>query len=978
MLELTEQLNVIVPLTKSVREELNAAITAEPMLDVHPGVHLASAPNETVPNGLFDLLSAVAARYTVFETSVIDIAKVTDTQGTFLFHAAVVGSDKLNSLRSDITEAMASFGIELLGTEDIAFHIPLSTSSEANSIDSSAILNTVIVVEEFQILALGEVYSFRFDPTDSVPYFVSSTHRACNGHAVVRAEDDVIMSCHESETQARDALDRLLRADGARQDEKLINAETDSVESFQSAPDVESTSSMVALWPTNGSDLNIAGGLPADDIHVTVLYLGKYGEDFDGALREDIKLIVLGIAKEVFPENDSFQSGTYEHFGNPEEMEGQVAVVVVWDEHENASRFRELTELRLGEIGVENASQHKDFKAHTTLIYMDQEQALERFPPGTEFEGSNFIIGSAGVKFGPEKTAVDFDGDHNDSFDGDELMTMKAHIVPVKEIDTSGIETEFSVFNDPEMTVEQCQALLDENPVPFAIFTANVSADIAHYAFTELGASFVGDAELEVEFEVEELEAIEVEDNVLTLGVSKQISALAATGRTNEFETLMVIEGKPTGDRRQIELGALTWRDLPLPFMFNADNTGHGGSSLAGVLTEVWREEYDGYNVIWAKGLFDNSPVGAEAKRMYAEGMMRGVSVDMDQVTASETFDADDPESFMFNVTKARIMGVTSLPFPAFQEAAVWLYHDPSSSEETEAMVASGVEKYSPTLSIIMDVSEPESLVASGAVTEESILARPPAEWFDYNPMGCGAYPVEIDADGHVHGYVASFQAKAYHIGYLNKDVSAPKTRNNYAAYRTGSVFCDDGSMVKTGRLTINTVHPKLAGEAFNKVQAFYDHTGSAIADVVAFDDDFGIFISGAVRPGVTSEQLRIARASDWSPDWRRFDGDLQMVAILGVNLSGFIVDGLVASGGEMNMDASTLVMPGDSYIETDFTTGEVCTAIGCGKVRPADVAVAEILDRMNEMQNEIRELNEFKIAEEIKSLLISFDSEDD
>jgi hypothetical protein len=129
--------------------------------------------------------------------------------------------------------------------------------------------------------------------------------------------------------------------------------------------------------------------------------------------------------------------------------------------------------------------------------------------------------------------------------------------------------------------------------------------------------------------------------------------------------------------------------------------------------------------------------------------------------------------------------------------------------------------------------------------------------------------------------------------------------------------------------MTINTVHPKLKNAAYNEVSAFYDHTGSAVADVVPYEDEVGIFLAGALRPGATPEQIRIARASDWSPDWRSFNGNLEMVALLGVNLSGFVVDGLVASGGLAQYEGIKFTIPGETYVEVDFASGEVQTLIG-------------------------------------------------
>lgn len=226
-----------------------------------------------------------------------------------------------------------------------------------------------------------------------------------------------------------------------------------------------------------------------------------------------------------------------------------------------------------------------------------------------------------------------------------------------------------------------------------------------------------------------------------------------------------------------------------------------------------------------------------------------------------------------------------------------------------------------------------EALVASGgAVASDrthNIPVIPPAAWFAHQPEFDEAYPVRFETDGRVHGFISVWGVT--HISYLNKDVYTPKSKTNYSKFRTGSVVLDDGSTIATGRLTINTVHPKKRGEAMNKVTAYYDDSGCAVADVTVFENEIGIYVAGAARPSATDEELRIARGSDWSPDWRAFKGNYEMVSLLAVNLSGFIVDGLVASGGIADGEDVTsddIVIPGDTYCEVN-ADGELVCIIG-------------------------------------------------
>jgi hypothetical protein len=82
---------------------------------------------------------------------------------------------------------------------------------------------------------------------------------------------------------------------------------------------------------------------------------------------------------------------------------------------------------------------------------------------------------------------------------------------------------------------------------------------------------------------------------------------------------------------------------------------------------------------------------------------------------------------------------------------------------------------------------------------------------------------------------------------------------------------------------------------------AHYEHTGHAVADVVAGEDEFGVWISGSLRPSVSESDVRELRGASLSGDWRSIGGSLELVAALAVNVPGFPVPrvqaGLAASG---------------------------------------------------------------------------------
>ena len=198
--------------------------------------------------------------------------------------------------------------------------------------------------------------------------------------------------------------------------------------------------------------------------------------------------------------------------------------------------------------------------------------------------------------------------------------------------------------------------------------------------------------------------------------------------------------------------------------------------------------------------------------------------------------------------------------------------------------------------------SQMQSRDASGSITAAATLAVaplvPPRTWFT-NPRFAAPSPIRVHDDGRVTGHVAVWGS--CHIGFTDQCVTPPSSATSYAHFLTGEVLCEDGSRVPVGQITLGTGHAPLNANAA-RAAIHYDHTGSAVADVTAGEDEHGIWVSGALRPGVSPEQVRTLMASDVSGDWRRIGSGLELVAVLAVNVPGFgkvrvgMADGLIAS----------------------------------------------------------------------------------
>jgi hypothetical protein len=173
----------------------------------------------------------------------------------------------------------------------------------------------------------------------------------------------------------------------------------------------------------------------------------------------------------------------------------------------------------------------------------------------------------------------------------------------------------------------------------------------------------------------------------------------------------------------------------------------------------------------------------------------------------------------------------------------------------------------------------------------------PPAEWFE-NPGLTAATALTIGRDGRVVGHLARWGT--CHVGIDGRCIEPPHSAANYAYFRTGEIETREGTSVPVGQITMDTGHAG-RGDAPLAAIAHYDNTGAAVADVAAGEDDHGIWVAGAMRPGVSEQQFYVLKATGaLSGDWRRIGGNLELVAALAVNVPGYPVPRmeLAASAG--------------------------------------------------------------------------------
>jgi hypothetical protein len=163
---------------------------------------------------------------------------------------------------------------------------------------------------------------------------------------------------------------------------------------------------------------------------------------------------------------------------------------------------------------------------------------------------------------------------------------------------------------------------------------------------------------------------------------------------------------------------------------------------------------------------------------------------------------------------------------------------------------------------------------------------RPSRAWFD-DPHITVPTPIIVTDYGRVYGLACEWTE--CHLGYANECVKPPREAY-HDRFLTGTVPCDDGTSVAVGQITAGIGHASLSIGA-NRAAEHYDNTDAVVADVMVGNCDAGIWVAGAIRPSAQAARVAALRASGQvSPDWRTIGGQLKMVGLLTVNISGFQV----------------------------------------------------------------------------------------
>lgn len=196
------------------------------------------------------------------------------------------------------------------------------------------------------------------------------------------------------------------------------------------------------------------------------------------------------------------------------------------------------------------------------------------------------------------------------------------------------------------------------------------------------------------------------------------------------------------------------------------------------------------------------------------------------------------------------------------------------------------------------------------SVDDSPYPLAPPADWF-IDPQLGEKTPLTVTAAGQVYGHLAAWNE--CHRDVSNRScVLAPKSFKEYAPFHLGSVVTAEGDTVKVGKIVQDTRHADVR-LGYAAAAIHYDDTGDEVAIVRAGEDEFGIWVAGAIVPDATTRKVAKLRRSPISGDWRGVDGHLELTAALAVNVPAFPV---YAMDGD---EQFSLVAAGVVYPEDDI-----------------------------------------------------------
>lgn len=345
-------------------------------------------------------------------------------------------------------------------------------------------------------------------------------------------------------------------------------------------------------------------------------------------------------------------------------------------------------------------------------------------------------------------------------------------------------------------------------------------------------------------------------------------------------DALFAVTGTPTSDGRMLAKDiTMTFRDTPMPLQWCEEmEGGHFGSVTVGVIESIALKDGE----VRASGYMLNNDNAVKAIDLVSHGVCNPsidpggddfemvMTYDDGTVVTEENYDED--RKVYATMTNCEILATTIVAIPAFGETRIALNEEREPRDK--ALVASLESKHQP------------------AVYDPALFA---------DPKLSGPTRLTYSEDGRVFGHIAGWKDQHRSVG-LGR-IKPPRSETSYAHFHSSpAVHLSDGTTLPVGRLTVGIGHAPTRGVSTAAAQAHYDNVDSCWAIGRIGEDTHGIWFSGVVAPWASTEKVQMGLASPLSGDWRPVGpkgGNLELVAVLGVNTPGFLCSMSTDSAGK-------------------------------------------------------------------------------
>lgn len=195
----------------------------------------------------------------------------------------------------------------------------------------------------------------------------------------------------------------------------------------------------------------VQGGLAPDDLHITLMYLGKTVDvDFS---KVDQALQALDV-QSYFP-----LVGDLEPLGRFQGVEdGTKDAWFLTPDVPGLIEFQQVIDDAMSVIGVESASSHSEYVPHVTVGYTETGMALDELPVGgpVEFTGFEFVYGEKVVQYNQVNDQIDEPDDPRlaaglESASEAQLLAIETAINAAAEIETEWLNAVLSSAYDVEV-----------------------------------------------------------------------------------------------------------------------------------------------------------------------------------------------------------------------------------------------------------------------------------------------------------------------------------------------------------------------------------------------------------------------------------------------------------------------------------------------------------------------------------------------